>query len=152
MATRPALLLAASCDSERLTIHRKTDDKTGFLFPLEGEARIGLVAQVAPVLPAAALKGRHLYSYAVESQKAEDIAPGQRVSIPVGRSGRVVPGFVVSISRKAWDATLRPIDALTDSDLRRCKPTCVRTIWRCDRLEQLCCSVVVTRCVRVRCE
>ncbi len=93
---------------------RKTKDKTGFLFFEEGEERIGLVAEVAPVLPASALRGNRLYSFAVPPEMEGDLAPGQRVMIPVGRSGRLVPGFVVSISRKPWDTTLRPIDSLTD--------------------------------------
>ncbi len=94
---------------------RKQPEPTGFLFAEEGEARVGMVAEVAPVLPGAALRGRGTYPFVVPDAMVGDIEPGRRVRVPIGRSGkRVADGFVIDVSRRAWESTVRPIHAVVD--------------------------------------
>jgi len=88
---------------------RKVDNATGRLWVEEGEQHEGLVALVAPVMPI----DRSL-SFAVPESMESLLAPGQRVTVPVGRSGRMVTGFVLSIDRRIWDSTLRPIASIVD--------------------------------------
>ncbi len=84
---------------------------TGFLWAEEGEAREGAVAEVAPIL-----RVDRTYTFAVPEELAADLTPGRRVMVPLGRKGRLVEGFVVSLDRKPWDSTLRPIHSLIDAD------------------------------------
>ncbi len=87
----------------------KVTDSTGYLWTEEGEPNVGVVVEVAPILPIA-----HTYSFSVPS--AEEVpALGQRVLVPLGRRGRMIPGFVVGLDQRAWDSTLRPIGSLVDS-------------------------------------
>ncbi len=81
---------------------------TGFLWVEAGEAKEGLVAEVAVVLPLG-----HTYSFAVPPTCA-GLQIGQRVTVPLGRMGRASVGFVVGLDRRPWDSTLRPVASVVD--------------------------------------
>ena len=85
------------------------NDPTGHLWVEEGEQREGVIAEVAPVAPI-----HRTYSFAVLPEMEHAISAGQRVMIPLGRSGRLVQGFVVLLTRRVWDSTLRPIRSVVD--------------------------------------
>ncbi|RJP41941.1 MAG: primosomal protein N' [Phycisphaerales bacterium] len=94
---------------------RKQAEPTGFLFAEEGESRVGLLAEVAPVLPGAALRGGGTYPFLVPDSMAAEVEPGRRVRVPIGRSGkRLADGFVIDVSRRTWESTIRPIDSVVD--------------------------------------
>ncbi len=82
---------------------------SGLLWVEEGEQRLGIVAEVAPIIPVT-----KTYAYAIPDELAEKVAIGHRVQVSVGRRGRLTPGFVVALDRRIWDSTLRPIDLLID--------------------------------------
>ncbi len=90
---------------------RRTNVPTGHLWVEEGEQFEALIAEVAPTTIAS-----RTYSFAVPASMKDSLAVGQRVMVPMGSSGRAVQGFVVSVQRKVWDTTLRPIDSLVDSE------------------------------------
>jgi len=76
----------------------------------EGDQREGVVAEVAPII-----RVDRTCSFAVPEAMEKTLSVGQRVMVPLGRRGRLVVGFVVSLDRKAWDSTLRPVDSVVDS-------------------------------------
>lgn len=88
----------------------KTLSATDRLWTEEGEPQEGAIAEVAPVLPI-----HRTYSFAVPKALESSLSVGQRVSIPIGRRGRLVHGFVVGLDRGIWESTLRPLDSLVDS-------------------------------------
>ncbi len=88
-----------------------TIDTSGHLWVEEGDQRLAMVAEVAPVLPI-----HQTYSYVIPDELAGQVAPGQRVMVPVGRAGRPVAGFVVGIDQRPWDSTLRPITELVEAE------------------------------------
>lgn len=83
----------------------------GYLWAEEGEERVGMVAEVAVVLPV-----RHSYTFTVPVELEERLHLGQRVMVPLGRKGRATTGFVVGLDRKPWDSTLRSISSLIDTE------------------------------------
>ena len=87
----------------------RAKEKTGYLWVEEGERREGVVADVAPILPTS-----RTYSFAVPHTIEGSLALGQRVTVSLGRRGRLVQGFVVGLDRRTWDSTLRPIDSVVD--------------------------------------
>lgn len=87
------------------------DNQSGRLWIEEGQQRTGLVAAVAPLIPV-----HQTYSYAVPDSMVKSLALGQRVMIPIGRSGRLVPGFVIELDHGLWKSTLRPIASLVDDE------------------------------------
>lgn len=87
----------------------RTSDTTGRLWVEEGEQRVGLIAEVAPLV-----RTDRTYSYAVPDELVETLQLGQRVEVPLGRAGRSVVGFVVGIDEHPWDSTLRPITRVVD--------------------------------------
>jgi len=89
--------------------HAKAKETTGFLWTEEGEPLQGVVAEVAPILPV-----NHTYSFAVPASFEGRVAVGQRVRVPMGRGGRLVPAFVLALDRRTWDSTLRPIHSPID--------------------------------------
>lgn len=89
----------------------QVENNTGRLWLESGEQRRALVAEVAPIIPV-----ERAYSFVVPENLAGALSPGQRVQVPLGKSGRLVPGFVLSIDEKPWDTTLRPLDSLLDSE------------------------------------
>ncbi|MCZ6654791.1 MAG: primosomal protein N' [Planctomycetota bacterium] len=76
------------------------------------EKGITKTMQVASVVPVSAFD--RLYSFAIPENLSRAIAPGQRVSVPVGRRGRLIDGFVLDISEREWDTTLKFIDSPID--------------------------------------
>lgn len=80
-----------------------------FLWVEKGDQRTCLVAEVAPLLPIS-----RTYSFSIPAELESRLAVGQRVKIPLGKRGRLVKGYVVSVDRKPWDNTLRPVDSLVD--------------------------------------
>jgi primosomal protein N' (replication factor Y) len=76
----------------------------------EGEHVVGPVATVAPVAPI-----DKLYSYSVPEELEDQVLPGRRVNVPLGRKGRTAPAFVVSVDQRPWDSTLRPVHSVIDS-------------------------------------
>ena len=91
--------------------HSKSKDSAGYLWVEEGEQRVGMVAEVAPIIPV-----HQTYTFAVLPSLEGALSPGQRVRVPIGRRGRLVPAFVLSIDRRAWDSTLRPIESVVDEE------------------------------------
>ena len=89
----------------------QVQDNTGRLWIESGEQRRALVAEVAPIIPV-----EHSYSFLVPDEMSGALSPGQRVEVPLGKRGRLVPGFVLSIDEKPWDSTLRPLHALLDAE------------------------------------
>jgi primosomal protein N' (replication factor Y) len=89
---------------------RRTDDATGRLWIEEGESREGLVASVAPILPV-----HRSYTFSVPDELAATVGVGQRVIVPIGRTGRETPAFVLSLEHTTWHSTLRPILRLVDT-------------------------------------
>src|SRR5262245_56676184 len=83
----------------------------GLLWSEEGKEQVGLVAEVAPLVPV-----MKTYTFAVPASLADQIHPGHRVVVGLGKSGRPTKGFVVKLSEGAWDSTLRPIDSVVDAD------------------------------------
>ena len=83
----------------------------GRLWIEEGEARTGLAAAVAPIAPI-----DKPYTYAVGPELADRLKVGQRVRVPMGKRGRLVPGFCVSLGDEKWRHTLRPIHSLIDDE------------------------------------
>jgi len=83
----------------------------GRLWIEEGEAQTGSTATVAPVAPI-----DKSYTYAVPPEMAGDLRLGQRVRVPLGKRGRLVPGFCVALDVDQWRHTLRPIDSLIDDE------------------------------------
>ncbi|MCH8880943.1 MAG: hypothetical protein IID34_13820, partial [Planctomycetes bacterium] len=69
------------------------------------EEGIAKTMQVASVAPVSAFD--RLYSFAIPENLVSTIAPGQRVAVPVGRRGRLIDGFVLDISEREWDTTLK---------------------------------------------
>ena len=88
----------------------KVHNTSGRLWIEEGEQREGVVAEVAPIL-----RTHKTYSYAVPQELENGLTLGRRVSVPLGRKGKPVQGFVVRLDRKRWDHTLRPIETMIDS-------------------------------------
>jgi primosomal protein N' (replication factor Y) len=84
---------------------------TGHLWIEEGDEHVGMVAEVAPVIPV-----DKTYSFAVLESMEAHLAAGQRVTVPVGKRGRCVQAFVVKIDRRPWDSTLRSIESLVDQE------------------------------------
>lgn len=87
----------------------KLQDTGGYLWAEEGEAREGVVADVAVVLPV-----HHGYTFAVPPEMEDRLQLGQRVMVPLGRKARMTMGFVVGLDRRPWDSTLRPVGSLVD--------------------------------------
>lgn len=81
----------------------------GRLWIEEGETQTGLTATVAPIAPI-----DKPYTYTVPPELADDLKAGQRVLVPFGKRGRLVPGFCVAVGSEEWRHTLRPIDSLID--------------------------------------
>jgi primosomal protein N' (replication factor Y) len=88
----------------------KPSDTTGYLWIEEGDRHEGVVAEVAPIP-----RVERTYSFAVPDAMEENLSIGQRVMVPLGRRGRLVQGFVVSLDRRVWDSSLRPVDSVVDS-------------------------------------
>jgi len=87
----------------------KKTDPSGFLWVEEGDARTGLVAEVAVAIPV-----EHTYSFSVPEPLEGSLRLGQRVQVPMGRRGHLTVGFVVALDRRPWDSTLRPIQSKVD--------------------------------------
>ncbi len=86
---------------------------TGLLWAEEGTERISLVAEVAPLIPV--LK---TYTFAVPPALRATIQLGHRVVVGLGKSGRRAKGFVVGLSERPWDNTLRQVESLVDAESR----------------------------------
>ncbi len=94
-----------------MTPRTRTPDGTGFLWSEPGEQREGVVAEVAPLVHVF-----HTYSFAVPDSMVAMLKPGRRVQISLGRRGRSARAIVVSLDRRIWDSTLRPITQVLDAD------------------------------------
>jgi primosomal protein N' (replication factor Y) len=73
------------------------------------ELQTALVADVAPIRPV-----EKVYSYLVPRPWADALAPGMRVTVPFGRSGKPAVGFCIGLSERPWKTTLKPIIGLID--------------------------------------
>jgi primosomal protein N' (replication factor Y) (superfamily II helicase) len=82
---------------------------SNFLWIEEGAEVEGPVAEVAPALPI-----DRTYTFAVPQELAANVRLGQRVQIPLRKSGSLAVGFVVRLDRGRWDSTLRPIHSVVD--------------------------------------
>lgn len=92
------------------TKHSRAEIETGRLWREEGERREGTIADVAPLVPVF-----RTYSFAVPPEWEGSVSVGQRVTVPVGRTGRPVTAFVLALDRRPWNATLRPIKGIIDA-------------------------------------
>ncbi len=93
----------------KLVKNHRTTEKSGFLWTEAGEHRTGMITLVTPLV-----RTDKTYSYAVPDELRERIQLGHRVRVPLGRSGRLVTGFVIAIDEGIWDNALRPLDSLQD--------------------------------------
>ena len=82
-----------------------------FLWIEEGDEVEGPVAEVAPALPI-----DRTYTFTVPQQLATNVRLGQRVQVPLRKSGSLAFGFVVRLDRGRWDSTLRPIHSVIDEE------------------------------------
>lgn len=85
------------------------DNGGEFLWREEGQPAHGPVAEVAPVL-----RINRTYSFSVPPTLVPSLTVGQRVTVPLGKRGRLTPAFVTALDDGPWDATLRPIHSLID--------------------------------------
>ncbi len=92
------------------TKHSRAEHDTGRLWHDAGERREGPIADVAPLVPVF-----RTYSFAVPPELEGKISVGQRVTVPIGRTGRPVTAFVIALDRRPWNATLRPISGIVDA-------------------------------------
>ncbi len=88
---------------------KRASQTTPLLWSEERAPEIRRVASVVPVQPIDTV-----YAFEVPEALADQIAPGQRVRIPIGRHNRRVDGFVLDVSERSWTTTLKPIDSLLD--------------------------------------
>lgn len=88
----------------------RPDHETLRLWYEGGELREATIAEVAPVLPVF-----RTYSFVVPAEMEPGLIVGQRVTVPIGRTGRPVTAFVVALDRRHWNATLRPIAGVVDA-------------------------------------
>lgn len=58
------------------------------------------------------------YTFAVPPELRTTIQLGHRVIVGLGKSGRRAKGFVVGLSERPWDNTLRQVESLVDSESR----------------------------------
>ncbi len=77
----------------------------------QGEHVVGPVATVAVVGPI-----DKVLSYSVPPEIADSLSVGQRVTVPIGKRGRIMRGFCVGIDEKEWDSSLRSIESLVDPE------------------------------------
>jgi len=84
-------------------------DNAGRLWVEEGDDVSGPVVTVAPIAPI-----DKTYSFAVPP--GLDVRPGQRINVPIGRTGRIVPAFCLTVDQQEWDSTLKPVDSLLDTE------------------------------------
>ncbi len=82
---------------------------SNFLWVEEGAEVEGPVAEVAPVL-----RIDKTYTFAVPAELAANLRLGQRVQVPLRKSGTLATGFVVRLDRGRWDSTLRAIHSVVD--------------------------------------
>ncbi|MCP4593544.1 MAG: primosomal protein N', partial [bacterium] len=83
----------------------------GRLWIEEGDHQTGSTATVAPEAPI-----DKVYTYAVGPELVDRLQLGQRVRVPFGRRGRLVPGFCVGLGEEPWHHSLRQIDGLIDDE------------------------------------
>ncbi len=76
----------------------------------EGEQKIVPVASVVPVAPI----DKH-YAFAIPESLQGQVTVGHRVQAPFGRSGTLREAFVLEISQRPWDNTLKHLHSLVDS-------------------------------------
>jgi len=74
-----------------------------------GQSRIGWLASVAPVLPV-----DREYTFAVPDEMVEQLTPGQRIMVPIGRTDRLVSAFCLTLAQGPWTSTLKSVDSLCD--------------------------------------
>jgi len=84
-------------------------DNAPTLWVEEGEPRMGPVATVAPIAPI-----DREYTFAVPDHLAGQLAPGQRVVVPMGRARRPMKAFCLDIHVGEWSSTLQPIESCID--------------------------------------
>lgn len=82
-----------------------------FLWVEQGDEATAPVAEVAPLL-----RIDRTYTYRIPPAFTATLKIGQRVRVPLRKSGRLVEGFVVNIDRGSWDTTLRPIDSVVEKE------------------------------------
>ncbi|MFQ5807113.1 MAG: primosomal protein N' [Phycisphaerae bacterium] len=83
-----------------------------WLLASEGQARRDLVAEVA-----VRVRSSKLYRYGVPDSLADAIRPGVLVRVPFGRTGRPREGWCVRLTRRAWDHTCKPIEAVVAGEV-----------------------------------
>jgi primosomal protein N' (replication factor Y) len=83
-----------------------------WLLASEGQARQDLVAEVA-----LRVRTSKLYSYGVPDSLADAVRPGALVRVPYGRAGRLQEGWCVRVTRRAWDHTYKPIEAVVAGEV-----------------------------------
>jgi len=88
IAPSDAARIASGVDGREAMKRPQTTDSTGYLWVEKGEPRVGVVAEVAPILPVA-----HTYSFSVPTEMEKTLSLGQRVLVPLRRKGRMTPGL-----------------------------------------------------------
>ncbi|HSW46771.1 MAG TPA: primosomal protein N' [Phycisphaerae bacterium] len=73
--------------------------------------RVGPVARVAII---AGIEGQ--YTYTIPDHLADQVVPGKRLVVPLGRRGRPVVAFCVAVGREPWTSALRPVREVLDEE------------------------------------
>ena len=92
-------------------VSASTNDTSGRLWIEQGEDATGPVATVALIGPI-----ERTYSYRLTDEQAASLTPGRRVNVPVGKRGRLMLGFCLSVDQGRWDHTLRAVDSFADDE------------------------------------
>ncbi len=89
----------------------KTKHSQLWLLAAEGQVRQDLVADVA-----VRARTSKLYGYGVPDSLVDAVRSGALVRVPYGRTGRLREGWCVRVTRRAWDHTYKPIDAVVSGE------------------------------------
>ncbi len=87
---------------------RDHNESQQFLWKEQGEQTTGPVVTVAAVGSI-----DKPFTFAVPKE-IENLWPGQRVLVPVGRRGRLTPAFCLSVDRGHWTGTIKPVHSVID--------------------------------------
>ena len=79
------------------------------LWAEEGDARQVPLASVIPVIPI-----DKTYTFAVPDEMVNHLTRGQRVRVPLGKSRRLVEGFILDLSQGQWNNSLQYMESIVE--------------------------------------
>ncbi|RMF71125.1 MAG: primosomal protein N', partial [Planctomycetota bacterium] len=104
----------------------RTSDQL-WLLPSEGEAREGMLADVALRLPT-----HRIHTYAVPDEIASQVRVGATLRVPYGPAKRPVEGWCVGIGRGVWTHTHRPVLEVLAGESILTEPLAELALWVAD--------------------